>query len=220
MTQRPLPRGQHGLPAEVVVVSQRNRIIEGTARAVAQHGYAHTTVAHIIALAGVSRTTFYQLFKDKEACFLWCFDALAEAHFHTVAAALAEPAPHPTRLLTALHGYMARVDADAGLARAFIGEAEGATPAIRSAYLSARQRLEHTLAQWLKDVRLAHPELPDTGPTTIELVNTAIGGLVVARARSGEPLLPLVPEMAALVFGAIGAWRWAEHARAMNATND
>ncbi len=37
---------------------------------VASRGYAATTVAHVIGWAGVSRATFYQLFDDKEDCFV------------------------------------------------------------------------------------------------------------------------------------------------------
>jgi AcrR family transcriptional regulator len=37
---------------------------------VAQRGYADTTVAHVIGLAGVSRRAFYELFENKEDCFL------------------------------------------------------------------------------------------------------------------------------------------------------
>lgn len=36
----------------------------------AEHGYAATSVAHILGRAGVSRTTFYELFDDKADCFL------------------------------------------------------------------------------------------------------------------------------------------------------
>ena len=50
-------------------LQQKRRLIQATAIAVASKGYAGATVADIIAIAGVSRSTFYALFKDKsEAC--------------------------------------------------------------------------------------------------------------------------------------------------------
>jgi AcrR family transcriptional regulator len=65
-----LPRGPHGLPREVVVDHQRQRLLAGAARAVADRGYAATTVEHVLVNAGVSRTTFYENFDNKRGCIL------------------------------------------------------------------------------------------------------------------------------------------------------
>src|SRR5919197_4804648 len=70
----PLPAGRHSLTRDVVLASQRGRLLEAMAQAVAQHGYGATTVAHVVALAGVSRKTFYEHFRDKEDCFLALYD--------------------------------------------------------------------------------------------------------------------------------------------------
>ncbi|MGB7587257.1 MAG: TetR/AcrR family transcriptional regulator [Solirubrobacterales bacterium] len=64
-----LPPGRHGLPPEFVARNQRERLIAAAAEAVAEHGYAGTTVAHITRLAAVSRRTFYEHFSDKKECF-------------------------------------------------------------------------------------------------------------------------------------------------------
>ncbi|HEY7960700.1 MAG TPA: TetR/AcrR family transcriptional regulator [Solirubrobacteraceae bacterium] len=48
------------------------------AEVAAERGAAHATVAHVVARSGVSRRTFYDLFGDREDCFLAAFeDALA-----------------------------------------------------------------------------------------------------------------------------------------------
>jgi len=67
---RALPRGPHGLSREEVELSQRARLLQATTEAVAELGYVKTTVADILTRAGVSRATFYQLFRDKEDIFL------------------------------------------------------------------------------------------------------------------------------------------------------
>jgi AcrR family transcriptional regulator len=41
---------------------------------ISQRGYAGTTVAHVIGLAGVSRRAFYEQFANKEECFLATYD--------------------------------------------------------------------------------------------------------------------------------------------------
>jgi AcrR family transcriptional regulator len=55
----------------------RDRLLSGMAKAVARRGYTDATVAQAIAYAGVSRSTFYEHFADKEDCFLATFSALA-----------------------------------------------------------------------------------------------------------------------------------------------
>jgi AcrR family transcriptional regulator len=69
-----LPSGRHRLTREVVEASQRGRLILAVAEAVADKGYDATTVADIVERAGVSRSTFYEQFAEKEACFLAAYD--------------------------------------------------------------------------------------------------------------------------------------------------
>ena len=57
-----------------VARNQRTRLYGGMIESVAQRGYQATTVAHVIGLAGVSRRAFYELFTNKEQCFLGTYD--------------------------------------------------------------------------------------------------------------------------------------------------
>src|SRR5262245_54446167 len=73
---RPLPRGRHKLTPEVVLASQRERILHAMLGCVAARGYRGTTVPEVIAAARVSRNAFYQFFGDKTDCFLALCDDL------------------------------------------------------------------------------------------------------------------------------------------------
>jgi AcrR family transcriptional regulator len=53
---------------------QRARILAAMVEECAERGAGDVTVAHIVARAGVSRRTFYELFTDHEDCFLEAFD--------------------------------------------------------------------------------------------------------------------------------------------------
>ena len=75
---RALPRGPHKLSREEVERSQRQRLLAAATDAVADKGYVATSVADILRRAGVSRTTFYRMFKDKQDCFLAALGANAE----------------------------------------------------------------------------------------------------------------------------------------------
>jgi AcrR family transcriptional regulator len=64
------------LPREAVTESQRGRIHRAMIRVVAERGYPETRVVDVIAVAGVSRKTFYELFDSKGDCFLAAYDVL------------------------------------------------------------------------------------------------------------------------------------------------
>jgi AcrR family transcriptional regulator len=70
----PLPRGRHNLSRDDVRESQRARLIRAMLDCVAEQGYPATTVADVVAAARCSRNAFYDLFEDKEACYIAASD--------------------------------------------------------------------------------------------------------------------------------------------------
>ena len=75
---------------EFVLAHQRDRVINAMIEAVDRKGYTATSVADVLATARVSRTAFYELFRDKEDCFLACYDEGARLLLDAVRAALAQ----------------------------------------------------------------------------------------------------------------------------------
>jgi len=57
-------------PAASALDPLRRRAIEAMAASVAERGYARTTVADVLRLAGMSRRTFYRIYQNREECFL------------------------------------------------------------------------------------------------------------------------------------------------------
>lgn len=68
-------------------LTQRERILRGTAQAAAETGYAALSIPTISAAAGVSNETFYQYFASKLEAFLAAFHALAQQALETTAGA-------------------------------------------------------------------------------------------------------------------------------------
>jgi AcrR family transcriptional regulator len=65
---------------ERVIEIQRARLLAALFEVSAERGAGNVAVAHIVERAGVSRRTFYELFADREGCFLAAFeDATARA---------------------------------------------------------------------------------------------------------------------------------------------
>jgi AcrR family transcriptional regulator len=153
-----LPRGPHRLSRQEVERSQRERLLVGAAEAVAAKGYAATSVADILERAGVSRTTFYQLFDDKLACFVAAYRMAAEVVAAVMAEELAQVEGDAEltpldRLDRLLGSYLHTLAGNPVLARVFLVEVYAAgAPAIQ-------QRCE-SLAQFVDLVVATHDEAP------------------------------------------------------------
>jgi AcrR family transcriptional regulator len=128
-----LPRGPHQLSREAVEQSQRNRIVLAVTDVVADKGWGSTSVSDIVARAGVSRSTFYQLFDDRLDCFL----AANEIAYGTLMAVMRErlqageeqgDLAYAERVSALLGSYLETLAANPGLARVFLVEVYAAGP--------------------------------------------------------------------------------------------
>ena len=134
--ERALPRGPHQLSRAAVEKSQRERLLWAVTEAVAAKGYNATTVADIISGAKVSRTTFYQLFDDKLACFLAANRAASELLVTMLESELEridrEPDLSPQlKFEELLTSYLDAITSLAGVSRVFLVEVYAAgSPAV------------------------------------------------------------------------------------------
>jgi len=135
------PRGRHGLPPEVVARSQRERLLEATIRAVAAKGYGATTVADLTREAGISRTTFYAMFDDKEACFLAAYDNAVDVLVRQIAAAYEAEESWPERVRAGLAALLEAFAAEPELGRLALVDVGAAGPAAQRRHRAALQRL-------------------------------------------------------------------------------
>lgn len=135
------PRGRHRLPREVVARSQRERLLEAAIRVVAAKGYAAMTVADLTKQAGVSRTTFYELYEDKEACFLAAYDSAVETLVRRVLAAYDSKQSWPDRAAAGLAAMLSLLAEEPLLARLSLVDVGSAGPAAQRRYRTAVQRL-------------------------------------------------------------------------------
>jgi AcrR family transcriptional regulator len=125
-----LPKGRHGLSRAFIASNQRERLLDAIANVVAEKGYAATRVADITEYAGVSRKTFYELFTDKEDCFLAAYDAITALLMDRMARGLAEVAEDAWEAqVSALLGEFLRfLAAEPAFARMCIVEVLGSGP--------------------------------------------------------------------------------------------
>ena len=111
-------------------------------------GYGDTSVADVIAAAGVSRATFYEQFSSKSACFLAAFDAAAATLAANVAEAMLAPGTPTERFDLVFGRYLDSLAEMPGQARVFLIEVYAAGPAA----ISRRTALQREIAATLADI--------------------------------------------------------------------
>jgi AcrR family transcriptional regulator len=192
-----LPRRPHSSVREELRASQRGRLICAIADSVAAKGYAATSVADVLELAGVSRRTFYEHFEDKEACFLASYDAGAEAIFAAMAEAV-EPGLSWQETLDAVFGtWLESLDADLAFTRAYMIEFWGAGPAARERWKLRRDRTADLLRRLHERAREEDPAIVPVSDTVVAAVVGGVNRVVIAHVIDGDgsPLVDLKPEL-------------------------
>jgi AcrR family transcriptional regulator/DNA-binding MarR family transcriptional regulator len=112
-----------------VIDLQRARIVAAMVEVVAEGGVAQATIARVVERSGVSRRTFYELFDDREDCFLAAFDLAVVRARARVAPAFARGEGWLGQIRTGLRALLEFVDDEPGLAGLAIVDALGAGPA-------------------------------------------------------------------------------------------
>ncbi|MEV6771415.1 TetR/AcrR family transcriptional regulator [Nocardia sp. NPDC051030] len=203
-----LPRGTHGLDRSTVENSQRYRMMWSVLESVADRGYATTTVAHIVADAGVSRRTFYQFFSDRDDCFAAAYDEAVNYVIAVLAkAGTAAPRTDWRNLIHAtLAEYLQILTEHTKFAKALHIEALAAGPRV------ARQRatLKKIFADRMRaafEIGRATGDIPaDIPPETFDFLIGGIDDRIRDRLLSSHPadlptLTPLLYRITLSLFG-------------------
>jgi AcrR family transcriptional regulator len=177
--------------------SQRGRLICAITDAVAEQGYADTSVADVTERAGVSRKAFYEHFEDKEACFLAAYDTGAKAIFDAMADAASGLSEWRELLDAVLSTWLEFLDADLAFTRAHMVEFWAAGEAARERWKQRRDRTT-ALLQLLHDrAREQDPRVVPVSPTVVSAVVGGVNRVVISHLLSGKqaPLASLKPEL-------------------------
>ncbi len=166
-----------------VVSLQRARIITGMVEVVAERGVARSTVAHVVARSGVSRRTFYELFSDREDCFLAAFDRAVEHAAVRVVPAFEEGEDWLEQVRGGVRALLEFLDDEPGLGRLAIVDALGAGPVA----LERRTRVVGVLIDAVDKGRREPRATPGLKRFTAEGIVGAV--LAVLHARLTEPEL-------------------------------
>jgi AcrR family transcriptional regulator len=192
-----LPRPRFSNAREELRASQRGRLMAAMADSVAAKGYPATTVADVIALAGVSRKTFYEYFEDKEDCFLAAYDHGAKTTYEAMVQA-AQGLTNWREILDAvLTTWLEFLDADLAFTRAYMIEFWGAGDAARERWKLRRDRTGELMKTLHKLARQEDPSIVRVSDTVVAAVVGGVNRVLISHVLSGDPapLVELKPEL-------------------------
>jgi AcrR family transcriptional regulator len=201
--------GPNGLPRGQVTEIQRGRMLTATVEAVEEVGYARLTVAQVIGRAKVSRKTFYDVFLDREDCFLAAFNE-AVARIQAVSAdAYAQESSWREGTRAGLTALLAFLQTEPGLARLCVIEALGAGPRVLARRGEVLKQLERIvdLGRQAPGARATRSKR-EPADITAEGIVGAVFAVLHTRLLAGgrKPLTDLVgPLMSMIVLPYLGA---------------
>ena len=195
---KPLPRGRHDLPPELVAQNQHERLIAGLAQALNEHGYAHLTISHVVGVAGVSRETFYKHFKSKQDAVLAAHEAAFERLLYLVLRACNAQSEWPLKVKAAISAALHFAATEPDRARLLTLDALAFDTAVRRHIVSSRNHLAALLGAGREHSSQGFP-IPQI--TERALVG-GIASIIAARLNDGAPAeLPgLEPQLVELVL--------------------
>ncbi|HWX43794.1 MAG TPA: TetR family transcriptional regulator [Solirubrobacteraceae bacterium] len=185
------------LEHERVAEIQRARMIGAMVDLARELGPERVTVAHVVARAGVSRRTFYEIFADREACLLTALDEALEEIADAVLPNYRRERGWSERIKAALTAMLAFFDEEPGTAALCVVDALGAGPRA----LERRAKVIDDLVGAVDRGRREAPPGIGLNRVTAEGVVGAVLGVLHARLRepNPKPLLPLRGQLMSMI---------------------
>lgn len=220
------PGSESALASTRVAEIQRQRLLAAMAVVAGERGAANASVAHVVSRAGVSRRTFYELFEDREACFLAAFDQAVAQAAETVLPAYEGQArprsgtgqvrtrsrtPHRggqagwrERIRAGLAALLQFLDAEPGMGRLVVVEALGAGPRALEHRARVLAALIAAVDEGRSEMSRSRPP-QEPPPLTAEGVVGAVFAVIHARIVLGcthperRPLTELLGELMGVI---------------------
>ncbi len=177
---------------------RRQSVLRSATAVLASRGYARCTVREITQLAGIARTSFYSLFRDKDDVLNTILEETSSHIIWSMQAAQASAQEWPDKVYAGLHAMLDFFANDPDLARVAFVEAQIAGPKAVSLVQGAMRQYTANLASAFstEGERLTAP--PPTAPEQIAgaIYFTLYDAVARGNASRLLDLLPLVTEIA------------------------
>lgn len=190
-------------PREDRASAQRARILAGLASALAEKGYAATTIADIAAAARTSRSTVYEQFAEKDQALVALYAGLGDRLLGIVVHEYLSQdvqAPWPDRIDRIIGVYLDAMAAASAGERLSLLEIASAGPRARSARRAVLDRFSDGICAMSDVFAGDDPEIRSLAPELGVAVVGAINELVLRAAEGGsEDVRALRPTITELI---------------------
>jgi AcrR family transcriptional regulator len=194
-----LPRGRHNLPRQEVTENQRQRMFDAVAATVAEEGYLSLSVRQVIVRAGVSRTTFYEQFKDKHECVTAAYEAVLERATATILDAAASSPDWASGIAAAVDAALELATESPDQARLLIVfHAAVAEPHLSRRALEAQRQLVGLLRAGRQGPTGTNAPLEVTEQAVLGAAMSVVGAQILADRLDRLPKLK--PELVQLIL--------------------
>ncbi|HEX3324343.1 MAG TPA: TetR/AcrR family transcriptional regulator [Solirubrobacterales bacterium] len=189
--QERLPASRKDLPEPLIAHSQRERILNSMAASCAKKGYGATTIADVCEPAGVSRATFYELFKDKEDCFHAAMELALADTMGRIVAVYSPDKPWATMVRDAAAAFLDLLARRPAFARMALVEAPSSGERAFELYASGKRVLQSLLERG-RDDPVEERAIPSSaGRAALSAAESLIVGQILAGNTTRLPeLLP------------------------------
>ena len=154
-----------------VVELQRARMLTAMLQEISERGAVNVSVGHVVARSGVSRRTFYEIFQDREDCFLAAFDDALKHVAAAVVPAYEQPGSWRVRMRSALVALLGCLEHDRATGRLLIVESLAAGPC-------ALERRQEVLARIVPVVEQGTVEAKAPGDPPALAAEGIVGGVL------------------------------------------
>lgn len=186
-----LPRGRHRLSREQVHEAQTERLLAATTELLAARGYRGFGIGDVASRAGVSLQAFYKCFESKDACVFAGYDRFIAVLLQKMVAVEVTPDDRPGYTAALLDAYLATLQEDLVVARAYQVE-------IDALGASARARRRDSLTRFAKFIREEDARASGDGQPS-QPWSAYIGVVYAARQLASDALdTSAKPDLAAL----------------------
>jgi AcrR family transcriptional regulator len=216
--QAGLPVGRGALAEPIVANSQRERILNAMAISCADKGYNATTIADITKGAGVSRATFYELFKDKEGCLYAAMELALADLTGRIAGAYSADAPWASNVRNAVAAVLGLLAEKPAFGRMALIEAPASGGPAADLYSSGKRVLQALLDSG-RDDPIEEERLPSSASrAALAAAESLIAGQILSGHADRAPdLLPDIIYITTIPYigreGALSQYQAAERAR-------
>ncbi|MFF5227392.1 TetR/AcrR family transcriptional regulator [Dactylosporangium sp. NPDC000521] len=178
----------------------RAALTGGLAAAIADKGYAATTIADVVMHARVSKRTFYEHFTDKEACLMalyeqGCVHLLAVVRSAATSTDRSGDAGWKAMVNDGVTAYLNALESMPAVTRTLLVEIQAAGPKAYRLRQQMQRRFADTLVEVVDAARAADPAIPELSQL---LAIALVGGVHEMMLQVSDPYTGAGPSFTSL----------------------